>query len=195
MIYKPYKMVSQFVSPHKQRLLCDLNYIFPEGTNAVGRLDDHSEGLLILTTDKTITKRLLHPDRKHKRSYIVLVEKLIEKESIEKLRHGIEIMVKKKGVYLTKACEVNLIKKPDNLPIRDNPFKEFIPHSWLEFILTEGKNRQIRKMCSAVRHDCKRLIRNKIEDLELGQLQPGDVKEIEKEILFKLLKLNENEEL
>ena len=96
-------MVSQFVSPHKQRLLCDLNYIFPEGTNAVGRLDDHSEGLLILTTDKTLTKRLLHPDRKHKRSYIVLVEKLIEKESIEKLRHGIEIMVKKKRCLFNQS--------------------------------------------------------------------------------------------
>lgn len=189
-IYKPYKMISQFVSPYDHALLGDLNYEFPVGTNAVGRLDDDSEGLLILTTDKTLTRRLLHPERKHKRNYIVQVERLVQQEALDKLSSGIDILIKKKGSYTTQPCEVRKIDKPENLPYRAHSFKEFLPHSWLEFVLMEGKNRQIRKMCSAVRHDCKRLIRTKIEDLELGNMQPGDVIEMEQNDLFALLKLN-----
>ena len=186
-------MISQFVSPYKQRLLGDLEFEFPEGTNAVGRLDDDSEGLLILTTDKSLTKRLLHPTRKHKRNYIVQVERKVENEALQKLASGLDILVKKKGTYTTLPCEVTLIDKPKNLPGRDHSFKEFLPHSWLEFVLMEGKNRQIRKMCSAVRHDCKRLIRTKIEDLELGNMQPGEVKEIEQAKLFELLRLKDSD--
>lgn len=185
-------MISQFVSPYKHTLLGDLDYNFPEGTNAVGRLDDDSEGLLILTTDKSLTKRLLHPERRHKRNYIVQVERKIEADTVTKLCNGLDILIKRKGTYTTLPCEVNIIDKPANLPERAHTFKEFLPHSWLEFILTEGKNRQIRKMCSAVRHDCKRLIRTKIEDLELGNMQPGEVKEIEQRELFELLKLTQN---
>jgi 23S rRNA pseudouridine2457 synthase len=184
-------MISQFVSPYTHRLLGDLDFTFPEGTNAVGRLDDDSEGLLILTTDKTLTKRLLHPDKKHKRNYIVQVERKVEPETIERLSNGVEIMIKRKGKYTTQLCDVRLIEKPMCLPNRDHSFKEFLPHSWLEFILTEGKNRQIRKMCSAVRHDCKRLIRTKIENLELGTMQPGEVKELTQEKLFELLLIND----
>ncbi len=184
-------MISQFVSPYDHRLLGDLEFEFPEGTNAVGRLDDDSEGLLILTTDKSLTTRLLHPERKHKRNYIVQVERKVEAEAIQKLANGLDILIKKKGSYTTQPCEVNLIEKPVNLPERAHAFKEFLPHSWLEFILMEGKNRQIRKMCSAVRHDCKRLIRTKIENLELGNMQPGEVKEIEQKELFSLLSLTD----
>lgn len=186
-------MISQFVSPYVQRKLGELVFDFPEGTNAVGRLDDDSEGLLILTTDKSLTKRLLHPDRKHKRSYIVQVEKKISEEALQKLRNGLEIIVKRKGLYTTLPCEVNAIEKPKNLPDRAHPFREELPQSWLEFVLTEGKNRQIRKMCAAVRHDCKRLIRTKIENLELGDMRPGDVREIEQKELFELLLLNDIE--
>lgn len=189
-IYKPYKMISQFVSPYKQTLLGDLDYKFPEGTQAVGRLDDDSEGLLILTTDKTLTKRLLHPEKKHKRKYIVQVEKKVEEEALKKLSSGIEILIKKKGAYLTLPCEVNLVEKPANLHPRAHTYKEFLPHSWLEFVLIEGKNRQIRKMCSAVRHDCKRLIRTEIENLTVGDMQPGEVREIAQQELFELLLLN-----
>lgn len=191
-IYKPYKMISQFVSPYKHNLLGDLDFDFPKGTNAVGRLDDDSEGLLILTTDKSLTKRLLHPERKHKRNYVVQVERTVTEEAIHRLRNGLDILIKKRGIYTTLPCQVNVIEKPADLPERAHAFKEFLPHSWLEFVLTEGKNRQIRKMCSAVRHDCKRLIRTKIEDLELGAMRPGDVREIDQERLFALLKLTEN---
>lgn len=184
-------MVSQFVSPYEQNKLGDLNFTFPEGTNAVGRLDDESEGLLILTTDKTLTQRLLHPNNKHKRNYIVQVEKIISDESIIKLNTGIEILIKGQNrLYTTQACLVRRIDKPQNLPLRDKTMLDDLPQSWLEFELMEGKNRQIRKMCRAVSHKCKRLIRTKIENLELGSMKPGEVKEIEEVELMKLLRLS-----
>ena len=178
-VYKPYKMISQFISPNDHRKLGELNFEFPEGTNAVGRLDNDSEGLLILTTDTKLTQRLLHPDKKHKRSYVVQVEKKVNDETIQKLCSGIDIFVKRKiGSYKTQPCVINLIDKPSNLAPRADTLMEHIPHSWLEFVLTEGKNRQIRKMCKAVRHKCRRLIRTRIEDLELGNMQPGEVRQI-----------------
>lgn len=189
-VYKPYKMLSQFVSPYEHVLLGDLNFQFPEGTNAVGRLDEDSEGLLILSNDKSLTRRLLHPEKKHKRHYIVQVERIITEQALERLNLGVEIIIKKRGLYTTLPCEVKKIEKPLNLPERQHTFREFLPHSWLEFVLTEGKNRQIRKMCTAVRHDCKRLIRTRIENLELGEMQPGEVKEISASRLFELLNLN-----
>lgn len=182
-------MVSQFISPHKKRLLGDLGYSFPEGTNAVGRLDDDSEGLLILTNDKSLTNRLLHPDRKHVRRYVVQVEKVVGEAALEKLRTGVEILVQGKGAYFTQPCEVNIIEKPHYLQPRGHEFRADLPQSWLEIILREGKNRQIRKMCSGVRHDCKRLIRTHIEDLNIEDMKPGEVREIGQEELFRLLKL------
>ncbi len=182
-------MISQFVSPYNQRLLGELHFDFPAGTHAVGRLDEDSEGLLILTTDKTLTRRLLHPGKNHRRHYLVQVQREVVPETIEKLKTGLDIMVKKKGLYRTLPCEVCRVDKPAHIAARSNEFQDFIPHTWLEFVLTEGKNRQIRKMCSAVRHNCHRLIRTRIEKLELGSMQPGEVREMKREELFDLLLL------
>ena len=182
-------MVSQFISPHKKRLLGDLDYVFPEGTNAVGRLDDDSEGLLILTNDKSLTGKLMHPDKKREKRYVVQVEKIVTEEKLQILRSGVDILVKGRGAYRTKDCEVNIIEKPLYLPDRVHSFRADLPQTWLEFVLKEGKNRQIRKMCSAVRHDCKRLIRTHIEDLNIIGMQPGEVKSISKEELFLRLRL------
>lgn len=183
-------MVSQFVSPHKLRLLCDLEYDFPEGTNAVGRLDNDSEGLLILTNDKSLVGRLMHPDRKVEKRYLVQVEKNVSQEKLEILRTGVDILVKGRGEYRTKDCEVNIVEKPVWLPPRGHSFRDDLPQTWLEFVLKEGKNRQIRKMCSAVRHDCKRLIRTHISELSIVGMQPGDVKEISKVELFQKLNIS-----
>jgi 23S rRNA pseudouridine2457 synthase len=188
-IYKPYNMLSQFVSPYAHRLLGDLDFDFPEGTHAVGRLDEHSEGLLILTTDKTLTRRLLHPEKKHLRHYLVQVQHLVEPLTLQVLSHGLEIEVKKKGTYQTQPCVVQLIEPPLHLPEPEQPLHNFIKYSWLEFILTEGKNRQIRKMCKTVNHRCKRLIRTRINNLELGSMQPGEVIEMKREELFEKLLL------
>ena len=182
-------MISQFVSPYEQRLLGQLAFDFPKGTHAIGRLDEQSEGLLILSTDKTLTAKIMHPDRKHKKSYSVLVERQMTPQTIELLQRGIEILVKQRGSYTTLPCTIKRIDKPEVRHFEEPKFKEYVPHTWLQFELTEGKNRQIRKMCKAVKHKCKRLIRTSIEDLKLEDMKPGEVKEIEKEKLFKLLKL------
>ncbi len=183
-------MISQFVSPYEHKLLGNLEFDFPVGTHAIGRLDEESEGLLILSTDKRLTGLLMHPEKKHKRTYYVMVEHLISEETIDKLQNGINILVKKRGAYTTLPCEVKRVEKPEINFISDTLFTEYVPHCWLKFVLTEGKNRQIRKMCKAVKHTCKRLIRASIEDLHLGNMKPGEVKEIEQENLFRLLKLS-----
>lgn len=188
-INKPYKMVSQFVSPDKVNLLGDIDFDWPEGTHAIGRLDNNSEGLLILTTNKRVTKLLFESDTPHKRTYLVHVEKVVNQERLHQLQTGITIRVKGGGYYTTTPCEVEIVEKPANLPKRAHEFREDLPHSWLTITLTEGKYHQIRKMVSSVYHHCKRLIRISIEDLELGDLQPGGVLEIEEEEFFRKLKI------
>lgn len=182
-------MVSQFVSPDKVNLLGDIDFDWPEGTHAIGRLDNNSEGLLILTTNKRVTKLLFESETPHKRTYLVQVEKVVTEERLRQLQTGITIRVKGGGYYTTAPCEVQIVEKPANLPKRGHEFREDLPHSWLTISLTEGKYHQIRKMVSSVYHHCKRLIRISIEDLELGDLPPGGVRELEEEEFFRLLKI------
>lgn len=183
-------MVSQFISPDNVNLLGQINFKFPEGIHAIGRLDNNSEGLLILTTNKRVTSLLFMSDVPHKRTYIVQVERIMTQETLEKLRNGASIRVKGGGYYQTTPCDIEIIERPKNLPAREHEFREDLPQTWLRMTLTEGKYHQIRKMVSSVYHDCKRLIRVSIEDLELGDLQPGGVREIEEEQFFKLLKID-----
>jgi 23S rRNA pseudouridine2457 synthase len=188
-IYKPYCMVSQFVSPYIQRLLGDLDYTFPEGTHAVGRLDNLSEGLLILTTDKSLTRRLLHPSRGHMRRYAVLVRGTVTEESLKHLQDGVSIDLNGRGDYLTSRCDVRILEQSP-LPERDPPYIQYGPHTWLEFELYEGKNKQIRKMCRAVRHEVQRLVRTHIEDLDVLTMSSGQVVEMDKVTIEKFLKLD-----
>ena len=188
-INKPYKMVSQFVSPDNVGLLTAINYDFPPGIHAIGRLDNNSEGLLILTTDKRITKLLFESKVPHKRTYLVQVRDVVSPESLLKLQTGVTIIIKGGGSYTTTPCEVLIVDKPSNLYSREDEFLERLPSTWLLITLTEGKFHQVRKMVDAVRHRCKRLIRISIEDLLLENLQPGEVKEIEKQDFFEKLKL------
>lgn len=195
-IHKPYKMVSQFVSPDKVHLLGDLDFDFPEGTHAIGRLDNNSEGLLLLTTNKRVTKLLFESDVPHKRTYVVQVEKVVTAETLQKLRTGITIRVKGGGYYTTAPCEIDIIEKPMNLPKREHEFRDDLPQTWLRMTLTEGKYHQIRKMVAEVYHPCKRLIRVSIEDVELGDLAIRGVREVSEEEFFTKLKIdNWNEDL
>jgi 23S rRNA pseudouridine2457 synthase len=189
-IYKPYKMVSQFISPDNVNLLGDLDFDFPEGTHAIGRLDNNSEGLLILTTDKRVTRLLFQSETPHKRTYWVQVEKIVGPEALEKLRSGIQIRISGDQYHTTVQCEVDIMERPSNLPPREHEFRSDLAQTWLKMTLTEGKFHQIRKMVSSVRHDCKRLIRVSIEDLELGDMKPGEVREIEQKEFFKLLHIS-----
>lgn len=189
-INKPYNMVSQFVSPDNVGLLKDIPFIFPEGIHAIGRLDNHSEGLLILTTNKKVTKLLFESKVPHKRTYLVQVRDVVTVDNLKLLQKGVTIRVKGGGFYTTSPCEVLIVDKPINLYNRENEFKEGLPNTWLTITLTEGKFHQVRKMTDAVRHRCKRLIRISIEDLALNDLQPGEVKEIEEKDFFEQLKIN-----
>lgn len=186
-------MVSQFVSPYEHRLLGELDFDFPPGTAAVGRLDEPSEGLLILTTDKTLGKRLLPPERGHSRKYLVLVSGELSDETLQQLREGIHILVKGKGGHTTQPCHVERTQRPDWLSLPENDLYERLPHTWLEFELKEGKNRQIRKMCAGVRHKCRRLVRTEIVNLRLGNLQPGEVRELPRREIYPLLGLDPDE--
>ena len=190
-INKPYNMVSQFISPHAVGLLKDVQYNFPEGIHAIGRLDNHSEGLLILTTNKKVTKLLFESKTPHKRTYLVQVRDIVTPEKLHLLQNGVTIRVKGGGYYTTTVCEVSIVDKPVNLYKRENEFKEGLAHTWLLITLTEGKFHQVRKMVDAVRHRCKRLIRVSIEDLQLNDLLPGQVKEIEEKEFFEKLHLHQ----
>lgn len=182
-------MVSQFVSSDDVRLLGDLDYDFPEGTHAIGRLDSHSEGLLILTTNKKVTRLLFSSDVPHERTYVVHVKNVVSQETLHLLRTGIPILIKGNIYYKTTPCAVEIVQKPKGL-VKLSEEPENIPHSWLRITLTEGKYHQVRKMVGTAGHKCKRLIRTSIEDLTLGDLPPGGVMEMEEEEFFRKLKID-----
>lgn len=187
-------MVSQFVSPHKLKLLGDLDFDFPEGTHAIGRLDRNSEGLLLLTTNKKVTKLLFESEVLHKRSYLVQVRHVVTEETRQQLESGVLIRVKGGGDYTTKPCEVYIIEDPTGILPAGYDIKEYAPSSWIMVTLTEGKYRQVRKMVAAVKHQCKRLARVSIEDITVDGLMPGRVVEIDEKHFFLKLKIGEGEE-
>ncbi len=182
-------MVSQFISPDKVGLLGDIDFDFPEGTHAIGRLDNHSEGLLILTTNKKVTRLLFESKIPHSRTYLVQVKDVVSPESLHQLRMGVTIRIKGGEDYMTPPCHVEIVESPVGLFPGIFEYRKDIPHTWLLITLTEGKFHQVRKMVRAVRHRCQRLIRVSIEDMALGDLQPGAVKEIEEKEFFRQLKI------
>ncbi len=186
---KPYNMVSQFVSPHWVRLLRHLNFDFPEGTHAIGRLDKDSEGLLLLTTDTRITRLLFQSKVPHFRKYLVQVRGVADEAVAEQLRNGVPIPVAEEASYVTKACEVEVVEEPAGLFSNGKELHERVPRSWMTISLTEGKYHQVRKMVQAVGHPCKRLIRLAIEDIELQDLQPGEIREMNQEEFYRQLSL------
>ncbi|NSL86332.1 pseudouridine synthase [Chitinophaga solisilvae] len=188
-IYKPFDMVSQFVSPDKVNLLCDLDYPFPEGTHAVGRLDNHSEGLLLLTTNKKVTRLLFQSEVPHRRTYLVKVKGAMSGETLQRLRHGVPIRIDGGEEYVTTPCHIEITQKPVTIAERSFELPANAPHTWLLITLTEGKYHQVRKMVGAVKHRCQRLIRVSIEDMTLGNLQPGEVREVPEQEFFELLKI------
>ena len=182
-IYKPYKMLSQFVPMRKKHVLADLDYDFPPGTNALGRLDENSEGLLILSTEKQLTHILLKPENEHKRVYWVQVHGSVKQDALDLLEAGICIRMHKAD-YTTKACQARVIATPANLALRGHPVRDDISTTWLELVLTEGKFHQVRKMTAAVGHQTMRLLRVAIEDLLLSDMKPGEVRELSREELY-----------
>ena len=182
-------MVSQFVSSHDVNLLGNIDFNFPEGIHAIGRLDNLSEGLLILTTNKKITRLLFESTTPHKRTYLVLVNHAVTEQRLQLLREGVSFRIRGGDYYSSNTCEAEIITQPKISFPSPYIMTENISYTWLRITLTEGKFHQVRKMMSAIHHRCKRLIRVSIEDLELGDLQPGCVKEIPEEEFYVMLKI------
>ena len=189
-VYKPVNMVSQFISSHDVPLLNKLNFVFPEGTHAIGRLDQNSEGILLLTTNKKITRLLFQGAVPHLRTYLVQVKNKVDALTIQKLANGIEISAPNGTVYKTTPCLIKLVNQPMGLAEVENPLHPNVQTSWLEITLTEGRFHQVRKMVAAVNHKCIRLIRIAIEDIKVEAMKPGDIIELKEEKFFKLLHLD-----
>ena len=190
-INKPNNMVSQFISSHNVGLLGDMDFNFPEGTHAIGRLDSTSEGLLILTTDKTVTRKLFLAKQAHTRSYLVMVQHKMMEETFLKLQQGVNIPINDTENYFATPYSVQIINKPTEFYKYATDPRELYPHTWLLITLTEGKFRQVRKMVLSVKHRCLRLIRLSISNILLGDLPPGKVKEMNEDEFYDLLKQSE----
>lgn len=172
--HKPYGMLTQFTDGEGRKTLSDL-YPFPGDVYAVGRLDMDSEGLILLTNDKKLNFYLLNPENAHPREYLAQVEGIPQKSDLEKLEKGVIIENRK-----TLPAKVKLLSREPEVPERVPPIRERknIPTSWILLSLVEGKNRQVRKMTAHIGFPTLRLIRISIGKIKLGNLKPGEVKEI-----------------
>ena len=169
-LHKPYGVLSQFTPELPgQRTLAEFN--LPKDLYAAGRLDTDSEGLLLLTNDGIFIKKLLEPGRGHERTYLIQVEGIPTPEAIAKLAKGIDIQG-----YRTLPASARLLEQEPMLPPRDPPIRVrlSIPTSWIELKLTEGKNRQVRRMTAAVGFPTLRLVRSAIGAVLLGNLAAGE---------------------
>jgi 23S rRNA pseudouridine2457 synthase len=189
LLNKPMNMVSQFVSSHKVQLLSDIEFNFPEGTHAIGRLDQMSEGLLLLTTNKKVTKLLFQGARPHTRTYLVQVKNKVSQATIENLQNGVRISAPNGTTYTTTPCKVGLIDPPIKLWENGIFLHENQQSDWLRIELTEGKFHQVRKMVATLHHRCIRLVRWSIEDITVESILPGQVKEVSEAYFFNALNL------
>jgi 23S rRNA pseudouridine2457 synthase len=166
---KPFRVLSQFRDTESKATLS--NYFDDPDLRIAGRLDFDSEGLLMLTDDGRLLQKITHPRYKLPKTYWAQVEGEPTREAIGHLRTGVEL---KDG--RTRPATAELIEKPESLWPRDPPirYRASIPSSWIELTISEGRNRQVRRMTAAVGYPTLRLIRARVGDWELGELQPGE---------------------
>lgn len=166
-------MLCQFSPEGDKQTLADYLDV-PKDVYPVGRLDYDSEGLLILTNDKSLNARLLKPSNAHEREYWVQVEGAITEDAVSRLSSGVNISIDGKSHH-TLPAKASLITTEPALPPRNPPirFRKNIPTSWISLTLHEGKNRQVRRMTAAVGFPTLRLVRWRMEGLTLEGLEPG----------------------
>ena len=175
LFHKPYNVLSQFTPEDGARALSEFN--LPPDVYAAGRLDKDSEGLLLLTNDGLMIEKLLNPKNEKPKTYWVLVERIPTEDELGRMRAGLKI-----EDYLTSPCSVKILDPQPEIAPRDPPvrYRKTVQDVWIEITITEGKNRQIRKMTAAIGHPTLRLIRKKIGNLELADLAEGAWKEIKR---------------
>lgn len=173
--HKPYGVLSQFTPEDGARSLAEFD--LPKNVYAAGRLDKDSEGLLLLTNDGPLIEQLLNPKNEKPKTYWVLVERVPTEDELERMRRGLKI-----EDYTTKPCRVKILDPQPKIAPRNPPVRvrKTVADVWLEITIVEGKNRQIRKMTAAIGHPTLRLIRMRMLNLSLGDLNTGDWKEITK---------------
>jgi 23S rRNA pseudouridine2457 synthase len=178
-IHKPFGFLSQFKleNPKKKRLLGEL-FDFPEGIMSIGRLDEHSEGLLLLTTDGKVSFEINGGSTE--KEYYAQVDGLIDNDSLLKLSKGITLTHRNEP-YETKPCKVVRLEDTPNFPERTRKIRDdrHGPTSWVSITLREGKFRQVRKMTAAVGYATLRLIRVRVGDIHLNGMDAGRVVEVE----------------
>ncbi len=181
--YKPFNVLSQFSPEGDKQTLADYFPGIAKSIYPVGRLDYDSEGLLLLTDDKTLTHQLLEPSFAHKRIYLVQVDGDITQQAIHQLSNGVTISIDGKACR-TKRAEAEKLEYEPELPARNPPirFRKSIPTSWIALTLTEGKNRQVRRMTAAVGFPTLRLVRYSIGQVNIDGMQPGDHKLLDEQI-------------
>ena len=172
--YKPFRVLCRFTDDGSGNIPLS-KFNFPKNVYPLGRLDADSEGLLLLSDEPGLNSQLLHPDNAHTRTYMVQVDRIPEPESLKKLRAGLDV-----GGHRTRPCRVHLMEAEPDLPPREPPirFRKNVPTAWLEMELTEGKNRQVRRMTAAIGYPTLRLVRSKIGNLTLEGLLPGKWKKL-----------------
>ena len=170
---KPYGVLSQFTAEGRWQGL--QGYLTLPGVYAAGRLDADSEGLLILTDDGRLQSRIADPKHKLPKTYWAQVEGVPNEAALDFLRRGVDL-----GDFVTRPAKVRLIDEPHGLWARNPPirYRANIPTAWIELTLTEGKNRQVRRMTAKIGYPTLRLIRAAIGEWTLGALQPGEWKEL-----------------
>lgn len=166
---KPFNVLCQFTASTGRRTLAD--FVAVKAVYPAGRLDYDSEGLLLLTDDGALQKRIADPRHKMKKTYLAQVERVPDDESLALLRRGVKL-----NDGMTAAAGARLVEEPGWLWQRDPPIRSRrnIPTAWLEITLTEGRNRQVRRMTAAVGHPTLRLVRVSIGAWSLDNLKPGE---------------------
>jgi 23S rRNA pseudouridine2457 synthase len=187
-VYKPYGVLSQFTAPSGKHSLKDI-FDLPPDVYPVGRLDEDSEGLLLLTNDAVFQHRLADPRFLHEKEYLVQVEGVFTEAARQELERGVTIRIKGES-YRTRPCTCRLLVDAPGLPERTPPIRvrKSIPDSWISITLMEGKNRQVRRMTAAVGFPTLRLVRWRSGSLTLGDMRPGELREIEAKDASGLLK-------
>jgi 23S rRNA pseudouridine2457 synthase len=186
LFHKPYNVLSQFTdnSPEPDRRVTLKDYIPVPSVYPVGRLDHDSEGLMLLTNHGALQHSLSDPKFEHPRTYWVQVEGLPTPESLQPLQTGLQIQN-----YRSRPAKASLLLAEPNLPPRNPPirFRKNVPTAWLEITLTEGHNRQVRRMTAAIGFPTLRLMRVEIGHLRLEELEPGQWRDLTSEELAPLL--------